>query len=208
MILLPALSVQGTVVPFDREKFMAATHGHSTGEMLTTRDWLGRRLHQVARDQTTTTYGELCSDMATAGMLRLEPHSSALAALLGQVNILEHEAGRPADHSGRRAQGRRHVPRCRLLEHGPRCLRRPGRDGGSATPLLGRGVRSVPYVLEGALVDAARPHVARRRRRHRRRARRVATSPERPPKNPGRVTPRCPLGRRAAELRALPPPSA
>jgi hypothetical protein len=95
MVLPQALSVQGSVVPFDREKFMAATHGHSTGEWLTTRDWLGRRLHQVARDQKTTTYGELCSDMATAGMLRLEPHSSALAALLGQVNILEHEAGRP-----------------------------------------------------------------------------------------------------------------
>jgi hypothetical protein len=79
----------------DREKFMNTTYGYSTGEWLTARDWLARRLHGVARDQTTITYADLCAEMATAGMLRLEPHSSALAALLGQINVLELEAQRP-----------------------------------------------------------------------------------------------------------------
>jgi hypothetical protein len=32
--------------------------------------------------------------MARAGAVHLEPHSTALAGLLGQVNLLEHEAGR------------------------------------------------------------------------------------------------------------------
>jgi hypothetical protein len=82
-------------VAVDRERFMNNTYGYSVGEWESTRDWLTKRLHRVARDQAKTTYGELCREMAAAGMLRLEPHSSALAALLGQINILEREAGRP-----------------------------------------------------------------------------------------------------------------
>jgi hypothetical protein len=33
--------------------------------------------------------------MARVGVLRVEPHSTALAGLLGQVNLLQQEAGRP-----------------------------------------------------------------------------------------------------------------
>jgi hypothetical protein len=41
------------------------------------------------------TYSDLCDDMARAGGLRLEPHSTAVAGLLGQVNLLEQEADKP-----------------------------------------------------------------------------------------------------------------
>ena len=33
--------------------------------------------------------------MARAGHPRLDPHSTAFAALLGQINVLEHDAGNP-----------------------------------------------------------------------------------------------------------------
>ena len=80
---------------FDRERFVATTYGHSTSEWESTRAWVTRRLHRVARDKGTITYSDLCDEMAQAGVLRLEPDSTALAGLLGQVNLLEHEAGRP-----------------------------------------------------------------------------------------------------------------
>jgi hypothetical protein len=80
---------------FDRERFMRITYGHATSEWESTREWLLRRLHRVARDRAMITYSDLANDMARAGVLRLEPHSSAMAGLLGQVNLLEHEAGRP-----------------------------------------------------------------------------------------------------------------
>jgi hypothetical protein len=82
-------------VPFNRERFMSSTYGYATSEWESARDWIARRLHKVARDRGTITYGELADEMARAGLTALDPHSPALAALLGQVNVLEHEAGRP-----------------------------------------------------------------------------------------------------------------
>lgn len=74
---------------------MATTYGHATSDWETTRDWVVKRLHRVARERTTITYSDLSDETARVGGLRLEPHSTALAGLLGQVNLLEHEAGRP-----------------------------------------------------------------------------------------------------------------
>lgn len=80
---------------FNRERFMSRTYGYSTGEWDMARDWTARRLQKLAKDRATITYSDLASEMAQAGLIRLEPHSSALAALLGHVNLLEHEEGRP-----------------------------------------------------------------------------------------------------------------
>src|SRR5581483_7566642 len=82
-------------VSFNRERFMSTTYGHATSEWETARSWVARRLHRVARDQGTITYSDLADEMAKAGLLALDAHSPALAALLGQVNVLEHEAGQP-----------------------------------------------------------------------------------------------------------------
>jgi hypothetical protein len=82
-------------VPFNRERFMSTTYGYATSEWESTRDWIARRLHKAARERGTITYSDLAGEMANAGVIEVEPHSSALAALLGQVNVLEHEAGRP-----------------------------------------------------------------------------------------------------------------
>lgn len=80
---------------FDRDRFMATTYGYATSEWETTQAWVAKRLQRVAREKTTITYSDLCDEAARAGALRLEPHSTAVAGLLGQVNLLEHEAGRP-----------------------------------------------------------------------------------------------------------------
>jgi len=74
---------------------MSSTYGYATSEWESARDWIARRVHKVARRRGTITYGELADEMARAGVLVLDPHSPALAALLGQVNVLEQEAGRP-----------------------------------------------------------------------------------------------------------------
>ncbi|MGZ4363811.1 MAG: hypothetical protein ACXVFF_16465 [Gaiellaceae bacterium] len=82
-------------MPFDGERFMSSTYGYATSEWESARDWIARQLHKVARDQATITYGDLADKMAKAGLISLDPHSPALAALLGQVNVIEREAGRP-----------------------------------------------------------------------------------------------------------------
>lgn len=79
----------------DLERVMASTWGYSQSEWDSTRDWVGRRLRRVAKAGGTITYGALCREMQADHMLSLEPHSSALAGLLGQVNVLEYEAARP-----------------------------------------------------------------------------------------------------------------
>jgi hypothetical protein len=80
---------------FNRERFMATTYGYSTGEWEATQGWVADRLHRVARDRTTITYSDLCDELARAGGLSLDPHSTAVAGLLGQVNLLEHERTKP-----------------------------------------------------------------------------------------------------------------
>lgn len=74
---------------------MSATYGYSTSEWESTREWITRRLRKVARARGTITYSELAGEMAVAGLIPLDPHNPALAALLGQVNVLEREGGRP-----------------------------------------------------------------------------------------------------------------
>lgn len=91
--IFSALSLRN--MAFDRERFMEQTWGYSVGEWELGRDWITRRLYRVARDRSTITYSDLCAEAARAGAIRLEPHDAPLAALLGQVNVLEHEAGRP-----------------------------------------------------------------------------------------------------------------
>jgi hypothetical protein len=78
-------------------EFVNKTYGFATSEWLTTRDWLTRRLRWVAAepDGSTIQYGTLCDEMRRAGIANLEPHGTPLAALLGQINVLEHEEGRP-----------------------------------------------------------------------------------------------------------------
>jgi hypothetical protein len=80
---------------FDRDRFMSMTYGYSTSEWESAREWTLRRLQAVARARTTITYSNLTQEMSRSGLIPLEPHSSALAALLGHVNLLEHEEGRP-----------------------------------------------------------------------------------------------------------------
>lgn len=82
-------------MPFNGERFMTATYGYATSEWESAREWIARRLHAVARRRGTITYSELADEMAKAGLIAVDPHSSALAALLGQANVLEREADRP-----------------------------------------------------------------------------------------------------------------
>ena len=72
---------------FDRDRFMATTYGYATSEWDDTRRWTLQRLGTVASQNTTITCGDLCVAMSKAGVLSLEPHSTALAGLLGQVNL-------------------------------------------------------------------------------------------------------------------------
>ena len=79
------------------DEFVNRTYGFATSEWLTARDWLTRRLRRVGaeRQGATVQYGTLCDDMRREGVANLEPHGTPLAALLGQINVLEHEEGRP-----------------------------------------------------------------------------------------------------------------
>jgi hypothetical protein len=79
------------------EEFVNKTYGFATSEWLTARGWLTRRLRRVAaeRQGSTIQYGTLCEEMRREGVLTLEPHGTPLAALLGQINVLEREEGRP-----------------------------------------------------------------------------------------------------------------
>ena len=77
------------------ERFMTLTYGHATSDWETARRWTQQRLREVARAQTTITYSDLCKELAVATGVRLEPHEAPLAALLGQVNVLEQEAQKP-----------------------------------------------------------------------------------------------------------------
>lgn len=54
-----------------------------------------RRLHAVARKQSKVTYSELCDGLRNDGIIDLEPHGTPLAWMLGQINVLEADQGRP-----------------------------------------------------------------------------------------------------------------
>jgi hypothetical protein len=77
------------------ERFMALTYGHATSEWEMVRRWTQRRLREVAQNRTTITYSDLCNELAIATGIRLEPHETPLAGLLGQVNVLEQEEQKP-----------------------------------------------------------------------------------------------------------------
>jgi hypothetical protein len=77
------------------ERFMSLTYGFSTSEWDTARSWVRNRLRKVASERTSITYSDLCRELARATGVRLEPDGSPLAALLGQVNVLEREENKP-----------------------------------------------------------------------------------------------------------------
>jgi len=43
----------------------------------------------------TLSYSEICDEMRLKGIIDLEPHGTPFAALLGQINVIEHDLGRP-----------------------------------------------------------------------------------------------------------------
>ena len=77
----------------DRERFMATTYGCTRATGSDT--GLGNEApHRVAHDHTMITYGDRCDEMAIARCaLHLEPHSTAVAGLLGQVNCWTTKTG-------------------------------------------------------------------------------------------------------------------
>jgi hypothetical protein len=52
---------------------MAITYGFAMSEWVTARGWTGQPLHQIARARATTTYSDLTTEMAKAGLSRLDP---------------------------------------------------------------------------------------------------------------------------------------
>ena len=79
----------------DLDAFLEKTYNFSEPTWLAARDWLTLRLRAVARSQKTISYGELCDEMRTKGIAELEPHGTPFAALLGQINVVEHDGGKP-----------------------------------------------------------------------------------------------------------------
>jgi len=77
------------------ERFMGLTYGFSTSEWDTARRWVRQRLRKVAAGHSSITYSDLCTELWRATELQVEPHGSPLAALLGQVNVLEREENKP-----------------------------------------------------------------------------------------------------------------
>ena len=72
---------------------MGATFGYANwGEA---RNEIIRRLHRIARAQSKITYSELCDGLRADGVIDLEFHGTPLAHMLGQINVLEHQRGRP-----------------------------------------------------------------------------------------------------------------
>jgi hypothetical protein len=85
-------------MPLDFERFMQRTYGFATSEWDTAQAWVRRRLRDVAAKGPTLgviTYSDLCNELAQATGIRLEPHGTPLAGLLGQINIMEREEGYP-----------------------------------------------------------------------------------------------------------------
>jgi hypothetical protein len=82
-------------MPTDLDAFLDKTYGFPEAEWLAARSWLTKRLGAVAATGNTTSYGVLCDEMARSSLPRLDPHGTTFAALLGQINVLEHDAGRP-----------------------------------------------------------------------------------------------------------------
>ena len=72
---------------------MALTFGYE--DWAEARDEIIRRLHRVARAQSKITYSELCDELRTEGVIDLPYHGAPLDYMLGHINLLEHERGRP-----------------------------------------------------------------------------------------------------------------
>jgi hypothetical protein len=62
---------------------------------LEARKEMTRRLHRVARAQSRITYSDLCDEMRETGLIDLEPRGPQLSWMLGQINVLEAQQGRP-----------------------------------------------------------------------------------------------------------------
>ena len=79
----------------DREAFLGNTYGFPEETWTAAREWLTRRLQRVADEKRTIAYSRLCEEMRSKGIIHLDPHGTRLAGLLGQINVLEHDAGNP-----------------------------------------------------------------------------------------------------------------
>ena len=79
----------------DLDRFLELTYGFEEEPWLRAREWVTHSLRQTSHAHQTTSYGDLCNALQTATGVSLEPHGSPLAAMLGQINVIEHDAGRP-----------------------------------------------------------------------------------------------------------------
>jgi hypothetical protein len=84
-------------VPLDLDAFLDKTYGYPEPTWEAARQWLTARLRRVAASGhgETVSYSDLCDEMRKRDVIDLEPHGTPLAALLGQVNVIEHEHGNP-----------------------------------------------------------------------------------------------------------------
>lgn len=82
-------------MPSDRDAFLGKTYGFPEETWTAARDWLRHRLHRVAAERRTIAYSDLCEEMRSKGIIHLDAHRAPLAGLLGQINVLEHDAGNP-----------------------------------------------------------------------------------------------------------------
>lgn len=81
----------------DLDAFLDKTYGFPEAIWHRARTWLIGRLRQVAASGhgETITYGDLTDELRKRNLIDLEPHGAAFAALLGQINIQEHDDGNP-----------------------------------------------------------------------------------------------------------------
>jgi hypothetical protein len=79
----------------DVDAFLERTYHFPEDTWLNARSWLRRRLRQIAKSQDRTYYSDLCNEMRKKDVIELEPHGAPLAAILGQINVMEHDQDRP-----------------------------------------------------------------------------------------------------------------
>ena len=81
----------------DLDVFLEKTYGFPEPTWRSARVWPTGRLRRVAASGhgETVSYGELCDEMRKRNLIELEPHGTPFAALLGQINVIEHDEENP-----------------------------------------------------------------------------------------------------------------
>jgi hypothetical protein len=82
-------------MPFDIDKFLTQTYGFKPEKWEVAQRWLTGQLRQLAHNRETIYYGRLSDVLAQATEVVLDPHGTPFAGMLGQINVHEHDAGRP-----------------------------------------------------------------------------------------------------------------